>query len=56
VRGRFVEDRVEALEDVRYLGGDVEGDLDVGGGGLPGEADAPVRDPLADPSSRSRPR
>src|SRR5258707_15526173 len=37
-RGRFVEDRVIGLEDVRHLGGDVEGDLDVGGGGLPGEA------------------
>jgi len=33
-RGRFVEDRVIGLEDVRHLGGDVEGDLDVGDGGL----------------------
>ena len=44
--GRFVEDRVEGLEDVRHLGGDVEGDLDVGGGGLPGEADGVVEENL----------
>src|SRR6185295_7011218 len=37
-RGRFVEDRVVGLEDVGYTGGDVEGDLDVGDGGLPREA------------------
>src|ERR1039457_5507245 len=37
-RGRFVEDRIEGLEDVRHPRGDVEGDLDVGGGGLPGAA------------------
>src|SRR5260370_948967 len=36
--GRFVEDRVIGLEDVGYPGGDVEGDLDVGGGGLAGGA------------------
>jgi hypothetical protein len=30
---RFVEDRVEGLEDMRHPGGDVEGDLDVVGGG-----------------------
>jgi len=45
--GRFVEDRVEGLEDVRHPGGDVEGDLDVGGGGLPGEADGVVEQDLA---------
>jgi hypothetical protein len=33
-RGRFVEDRVIGLEDVPHPGGDVEGDLDVGDGGL----------------------
>ena len=43
-RGRFVEDRVVGLEDVRYSGGNVEGDLDVGGGGLPGEADGVVEE------------
>ncbi len=36
--GRFVEDRVKGLEDVRHPGGDVEGDLDVGGGGLSRQA------------------
>jgi hypothetical protein len=30
--GSFVKDRVIGLEDVRYPRGDVEGDLDVGGG------------------------
>src|SRR5690349_3956504 len=34
-RGRFVKDRVVGLEDVRYSGGNVEGDVDVGGGGMP---------------------
>jgi len=38
-RGRFVEDRVIGLEDVGHLRGDVEDDLDVGGGGLLREAD-----------------
>src|SRR5580704_617145 len=42
----FVEDRVEGLEDVRHLRGDVEGDLDVGDGGLPGEADGVVEENL----------
>src|SRR5438270_5143021 len=37
-RGRFVEDPVIGLEDVGHRGGDVEGDLDVGGDSLPGEA------------------
>jgi hypothetical protein len=38
-RDRFVEDRVISLEDVGHPGGDVEVDLDVGGGGLAREAD-----------------
>src|SRR5258706_15332732 len=45
-RGRFVEDRVVGLEDVRHPGGDVEGDLDVGGGGLLREADGVVEEYL----------
>ena len=45
-RGRFVEDRVIGLEDVRHPRGDVEGDLDVGDGGLPGEADGVVEEDL----------
>src|SRR5258708_31184745 len=45
-RGRFVEDRVIGLEDVRHSGGDIEGDLHVGGGRLPGEADGVVEDDL----------
>ena len=45
-RGRFVEDRVIGLEDVGHPGGDVEGDLDVGGGSLPGEADGVVEENL----------
>ena len=44
--GRFVEDRREVLEDVRHPGGDVERDLDVGGGGLLGEADGVVEENL----------
>src|SRR6266566_1437717 len=44
--GRLVEDRVIGLEDVRHPGGDVKGDLDVGGGGLPGEADGVVEEDL----------
>src|ERR1022692_2781611 len=44
--GSFVEDRVIGLEDVRYPGGDVEGDLDVGGGGLSREADGVVEENL----------
>ena len=42
----FVEDRVVGLEDVRHPRGDVEGDLDVGGGGLSGEADRVVEQNL----------
>ena len=45
-RGCLVEDRVVGLEDVRHPGGDVEGDLDVGDGGLPGEADGVVEENL----------
>jgi hypothetical protein len=37
--GRFVEDRIVGREDVGHPGDDVEGDLDVGGGSLPGERD-----------------
>src|SRR5580692_1493258 len=45
-RGRFVEDRVIGLEDVGHPGSDVEGDLDVGGDGLPREADSVVEENL----------
>src|SRR4051794_34182256 len=45
-RSRFVEDRVVDLEDVGHPGGDVEGDLDVGGGSLAGEADGVVEENL----------
>src|SRR5712691_12282903 len=45
-RGRFVEDRVIGLEDVRHPGGNVESDLDVGGGGLLGEADGVIEENL----------
>jgi hypothetical protein len=41
-RGSFVEHRVKILEDVRHPRCDVEGDPDVGGGSLPGEADRVV--------------
>jgi len=44
--GRFVEDRIEALEHVRHPRGDVEGDLDVGGAGLLREADGVVEENL----------
>ena len=44
--GCFVEDGVIGLEDVRHPGGDVEGDLDVGDSGLPGEADGVVEEDL----------
>ena len=47
--GRFVEDRVVILEDVRHLGGQVEGDRDVGGGGLLREADGVVQEDLVGP-------
>src|SRR6266566_9607364 len=42
--GPFVEHCVEGLEDVRHPRGDVEGDLHVGDGGLPGEADGVVEE------------
>ena len=45
-RDRFVEDRVIGLEDVGDAGGDVEGDFDVGGGSLPGEADGVIEENL----------
>ena len=45
-RGRFVEDRVIDLEDMGHPGGDVEGDLDVGGGSLLREADGVVEEDL----------
>jgi mannitol-1-/sugar-/sorbitol-6-phosphatase len=45
-RAGFVEDRIKGLEDVRHPGGDVEGDLHVGGGGLAGEADGVVEENL----------
>ena len=45
-RGRFVKDRVIGLEDVGHPRGDVEGDLDVGGGGLLREADGVVEENL----------
>jgi hypothetical protein len=44
--GRFVEDRVVGLENVWHPRGDVERDLDVGGGGLPREADRVVEEDL----------
>ena len=44
--GPFVEDRREGLEDVRHPRGDVEHDLDVGGGGLVREADCVVEENL----------
>jgi len=44
--GRLVEGREVRLEDVRHLGGDIEGDLDVGDGGLPCEADGVVEQNL----------
>jgi predicted nucleic acid-binding protein len=43
-RGRLVEDRVIGLEDVGHARGDVEGDFDVGGGSLPGDADGVVEE------------
>src|SRR5262245_59313318 len=45
-RSCFVENRVIGLEDVGHPGSDVEGDLDVGGGSLPGEADGVVEENL----------
>jgi hypothetical protein len=45
-RGRFVEHRVIGLEDVGHPGGDVECNLNVGDGSLPGEADGVVEENL----------
>src|SRR2546429_5756214 len=45
-RGPFVKDRVIGLEDVGHPRGDVERDLDVGGGGLSREADGVVEENL----------
>jgi len=44
--GRFVEDWIKGLEDVRHPRGDVEGDFDVGGGGSLREADGVVQENL----------
>jgi len=41
-RSRFVKDRVVGLEDVGHVRGDVERDLNVGGGSLLREADGVV--------------
>jgi len=43
----FVQDWIKGLEDVWHPSGDAEADLDVGGGGLPGEADGVVEENLA---------
>src|SRR5437016_11113684 len=45
-RGRFVKDRVIGLEDVGHPWGDVERDLEIGGGGLSREADGVVEENL----------
>jgi hypothetical protein len=45
-RDRLVKDRVIRLEDVRHPRRDVEGHLDVGGGGLLREADGVVEENL----------
>jgi hypothetical protein len=47
--GRFVEDRVIGLEDVRNSRGDVEGDVDVGEGSLLGETEGVVEENLVSP-------
>jgi hypothetical protein len=44
--GCFVKDRVIGLEDVGHPRGDVEGNLDVGGGGMSREADGVVEENL----------
>src|SRR3954453_11528151 len=44
--GRFVEDWGIPLEDMGHPRGDLERDLDVGGGGLPREADGVVEENL----------
>jgi hypothetical protein len=41
--GRFIEERVVGLEDVRHRRGDVEGDRNVGGGGSLREPDGVVQ-------------
>src|SRR4051812_44503770 len=43
-RDRVIENRVIGLEDVGHPRGDVERDLDVGGGGLSREADGVVEE------------
>src|SRR5690242_6771490 len=48
-RGRFVEDRVIGLENVGHPRGDVEDDLDVGGGSYTGEADGVIEEDLVRP-------
>ena len=45
-RARFVKDRIIGLEDVGHARGDVERDLDVGGGGSSREADGVVEENL----------
>src|SRR6478752_5540245 len=45
-RGSLVEDRVVGLEDVGDPGGDVEGDLDIGGGRALREAERVVEEHL----------
>jgi hypothetical protein len=45
-RGRFVKDRVIGLEDVGHPRGDVERQVDVGGGGLSREAEGIVEENL----------
>src|SRR5690348_5319405 len=44
--GRLVEDGIEALENMRHKRGDVEADLDVGGGGLAREPDRVIEEDL----------
>jgi hypothetical protein len=43
---RFVENWIKGLEDMRHPGGDIEGDLDVGAGGLPREAEGVVEEKI----------
>jgi hypothetical protein len=45
-RGRLIEDRVIGLEDVGHSSRDVEGDIDVSAGRLPGQADGVVEEDL----------
>jgi hypothetical protein len=44
--GRFLENWIKGLEHVRHPGGDIEGDLSVGAGGLPHEADGVIEENL----------